>query len=424
MKLEIPADIVRSEIDRVADELTKKVRIDGFRPGRAPRSVIKARFKKELREEAASNLLERALGQALREKNIKAVGAPELEELRFGDDESINATFGIEVEPEFELSDYKGLPLKRRIYKVSDRAVEEAIGRLLRQHAELVPVEDRGAQIGDIVTAKLTVRFEGSDREESQELDIELGQGALREFIEALSGAKPGDVRSFAVEYSPDYPNEKYAGRRANYTAEVIAVRAKELPELDDEFVRSLGEGYQTVEQLRAHVRSELERAAALRSQEELRAAAFEALADRNRFPVPESLVEGQINSSINSLKRRLIHSGADPDRLRLRVDWEALREQYREQAERHVRGHFILNRIAELEKVEVADQELERELEELAVGAQQSASALKARLTKEGALDTIRNRIKHRKVLDLIIASADLQEEEVEWAEAGDEAA
>jgi trigger factor len=369
-----------------------------------------------LRDEAASNLLKRAIGQAI--KDIKAISSPELEEMRFGDDESINATFSVEVEPEFELSNYKGLPLTRRIYRVSDLAVERAIQRLLSQHAELVPVEGRGAQMGDVVTAKVTIGFEDSDSEESQELDIELGEGTLKEFIEALSGTRPGDVRAFTVEYGPDYPNQRYAGRRASYRVEVIAVRAKELPQLDDEFARSISDEYKTLAELRAGVRSELERAAEHRSQQELRAAAFEALADRNRFPVPERLVEEQVESSINSLRRRLLHGGADPEQLRLRVDWEALRKQYREQAERQVRGHFILDRIAELEKIEVADQELDSELEELAASSQQSASALKARLTKEGSLDTIRNRIKHRKALDLIIASADLREEEVEWAD------
>ena len=163
------------------------------------------------------------------------------------------------------------------------------------------------------------------------------GHGVLKEFTEALTGVRRGDQRTFAVTYPADYKPEKFAGRTVNYTAEVTAVRAKELPELDDDFARTVSEEFKTVDELRADIRTRLEREAAQKSEGELRNSAVEALVDRNRFDVPEYVVEKQIDSRMKSMFRQMSSQGMDP-RL-LKIDWEGVREGQRERAEREVRG-------------------------------------------------------------------------------------
>src|ERR1051325_1802163 len=146
LRVEIPGGAVRAETDKVSSELARQVNVPGFRRGHVPKSVVKTRFKKELRDEVLSHLLPHSLSDAIREKELKVIGEPSIENLDFGDDESIDVTFVVEVFPEFELSNYKGVSLTKRVYKIRDEDVEETVERLRQGQAELVPVEDRGAQ--------------------------------------------------------------------------------------------------------------------------------------------------------------------------------------------------------------------------------------------------------------------------------------
>jgi trigger factor len=444
LRVEIPGDAVRAETDKVATELARQVTVPGFRRGHVPKSIVKTRFKKELRDEVLSHLLPHSLSDAITEKNLKVIGEPSIENLNFGDDESIDVTFTVEVAPEFQLSNYKSLPLTKRVYKVRDEDVEKTVEQLREGQAELVPVEDRGARQGDIVTANITGQFEpaaadGAAAEEGrepaapeaqprqggeagrqdgevdqQDIEIEVGgRGVLKEFTDALAGARPGDTRTLTVDYPADYKPEQYAGRRLNYSAEVTALRVKEVPAADDEFARSVGEDFKTMDELRADIRSKLEHEAEHRTDAELRSAVMEQLVDRNRFAVPEFIVEKQIDSRLQTFFRQLTGQGLDPRQLK--INWDDMREAQRERAERDVRGTFILGRIGEAEKIEVSEDEINQELEQYAASMNHSVEALRARLTKEGALDSIREQVRNRKALDLVIASAEIRTEEVE---------
>jgi trigger factor len=429
IRLGIPSGDVRSETDKVAANLARQVNVPGFRRGHVPTSVIKTRFRKELRDEVISHLLPHALGDAIKEKALRVVGEPSLDDFKFNDDESIDATFTVEVAPEFEIANYKNIPLRKRIYKVRDEDINKAIDRLRDRHAELVPVEDRGAQTGDLLTVNLTGKSTGEAVGEAaeaagdtqkiedvnqQDAEIELGgPGVFPEFNEALAGAQAGDTRTFSVQYPADYKPEKYAGRQVEMVAEVTAVRRKELPELNDEFASSVSEEFTSIDELRADLRSKYEHQASHNTEEELRSGAMEQLVDRNRFDVPEVIVEKQMDSRLNALARQFASQGIDPRKLK--IDWEAAREAQRERAEREVRGSFVLDRIAEVEQIEVSDDELDSDLARLAASAGQTAEVLKARLTKENALDSIKEQIRNRKALDLVVSSAEIRIEEIE---------
>ncbi|HXU38104.1 MAG TPA: trigger factor [Blastocatellia bacterium] len=427
LRLEIPGDTVRAETDKIAADLARKVDVPGFRRGHVPKSVVKTRFRKELRDEMLSQILPHSLGDAIREKELKVIGEPSVEDLKFKDDESIDVTFNLEVAPEFTLSKYQELPLTKNIYKVSDEDVDKSIEHLRERQTQLVPVEDRGAETGDLVTLNLAGQIPVAEDQpgepeeiKQQDLDVELGAaGVLKEFTEGLAGVKPGDLRTFTVEYPADYKPEKFAGRAVNYTAEVTAVRAKELPEIDDDFARTVSEDFKTIDELRADIRSKLEHEAEHKSDSEFRSSTMEKLIDRNRFDVPEYVVEKQIDSRMNSLFRQMSGRGMDPRQLQ--IDWEGIREGQRERAEREVRGSFILDHIAEKEKIEVSDEELSGEIRQYAESMGQSEEVLRARLTKEGSLDSITEQVRHRKALDFVIASAEIRTEEKEGLSANE---
>ena len=423
LRLEIPGETIRAETDKIATDLARKVMVPGFRRGKVPKSVVKTRFRKELRDEMLSQLLPHSLGDAIKEKDLKVVGEPSVEDLKFNDDESIDVIFNVEVAPEVTLSNYKELPITKRVFRIRDEDVEQAVEHLRQGYAELVPVEDRPSAIGDLVTVNLTGELNSDEQESApepldeikqQDFDVELGAaGVLKEFNDALIGVRAGDNRAFTVEYPADYKPEKYAGRHVSYLADVVAVRVKELPEANDEFAQSISEEFKTVDELRADVRSKLENEATQKSEAELHSLTMEKLVDRNRFDVPEYVVEKQIDLRMKTLFRQMTSRGMDP-RL-LKMDWEGVRDAQRERAEREVRGSFILDRIAEIESIEVSEEELAGEIKQYADGLGQTEEALRARLTKENTLDSIRSQVRHRKALDLVINSAEIRTEEIE---------
>jgi trigger factor len=425
LRLEIPGNTVIAETDRLAGDLARRVSVPGFRRGHVPRSVVKTRFKKELREEVLSHLLPQAFSDAIKEKELKVVGEPSLENLKFGDDESIDATFLVEIAPEFQLGNYERLPVTKRNFKVRDEDVDKVIARLSEQQAELVPVEDRASKAGDIVTVNLVGRIErapgdsqeGADEPEEfkqEDVDISLTQnGAVKEFAEGLTGASLGETRTFSVDYPADHSSANLAGRRVTYTAEITSIKVKELPEIDDAFAHSVDEKFSALGELRDDFRSRLEKDAGHRSDEEVRKALMDQLVDRNRFDVPEIVVERHLDSRINSMLRRLVSQGIDPRKIK--IDWDELRESQREAAEREVRGSFIVSRIAEAEGIEVSEEDLSGEIESIAEATGTAVATIRARLTKEDALDNIREQIRNRKALDHVIASAEIRNLDVE---------
>jgi trigger factor len=470
LRIEIPSDVVQTEIDRKAATYAKRITISGFRPGRAPVGLVKTRFQKELRDEVVSELIPTSFDNAIKEKALRIVAEPKLDDMKFGDDNSINAIFTIEVAPEFELPNYKNLSLSKHVHETTDADVDKAIQTLREGRAELVPVEDRGAQNGDTATVSLSGKAdleyqpeetaseevkaeESKDAEEEvkaeeaasedakteveaevtaaddeaktadseedieklnevpeESLDITLGaEGNLPDFDAALQGAQAGEKKSVTVDYPKDYPDPNFAGRRWNFNLEVVSLRTKELPELDEEFLSSIDDTVKTVEELREKIRSNYQAQNTRHSEDALRSDAMKQLTEANQFEVPEEMVQKQAQQRFSQVINDLMRSGIDVRSLNL--DWKAMADSHREKAVDDVRGFFILERIVEAENIEVSDEDVEKELELMSQASRQPVAALKARLTKEGGLDTIKEQIKHQKALDLIINSADIKE-------------
>src|SRR5262249_34475705 len=330
-------------------------------------------------------------------------------------------TISLEVVPEFELSNYKSMPVRKRVYKIRDIDVDNVVEAMRMNHAQLVPVEDRPAQIGDIVGASLSTRLMDDNEEvaeagesERKEIRLELGgREVLQEFTDALTGTKIGENKQFTVTYPADYKASQFAGKTYEYNAEVTGILVKELPDLDDQFAQVVNEDFKTMADLRDAARKDLEEKAGHRTEDELRNAVMDQLIERNRFDVPEAAVEEAINARISTLVRGLAAQGVDPQKLQ--VDWDELREANRDRATKEVRAAFILDRIADTENIEASDEELDNQLNELAENSGQSVDQIRARLTKNGTLDRLREQIRNRKVLDLVISAADIKIEEVE---------
>ncbi|MCS6883806.1 MAG: trigger factor [Acidobacteriota bacterium] len=411
--VEIPESTVSEQFRRVSMMIAQSVSIPGFRKGRAPLSVIKNRYRKEIHDQVMRDLLPTALHTAIVENNIPMVGDPHIDEIVLKDGAAFVFKARLEVIPDFEVGQYRGLKLVRRVRVVTDEMVKAKLEELRHQHATLVPVEDREARLGDYVSIELHGEYLTDKPEEPMHADnlpLWLSpQEGMEEIVNNTVGLKIGEEKTFETEYGQDYPNPKFAGKRLRYRIRLNSIKVKELPELDDEFAASISE-FSSLEELQASIRRALEDGARNEADANLREQVFRALVEGKDFEVPEIMLQAQLGSQLNSFKMHLARSGIDPRT----VDWKQLLEQQREEAKREVRSRLILEKIASIEDIKVSEEELEQHIASLAAALGATVEATRSRLTKEGAIDSIKIRIRNKKALDLIIGSAQISEETV----------
>src|SRR6266403_376704 len=427
--VEIDAAAVRTVYDRISDNYAKAASVPGFRPGHAPRAVVRTRFKDQIRTEVLRELLPSAVQQAVEEYKLDPLGEPELnlensEGLDRLGQQSIAFNVSVDVLPEIKLGEYKGLETTRRTRPVKEEDVERVSEQLRENSASLEPVEDRGAQIGDTVTANFHGKFVDTPEAEPinvQDVDVVLGgDGVVQEMTDNLAGAKADDEKTFSVDYPQDFSAKGLAGKNIEYTARLTAVRIKELPELDDEWAQSLGDEIESLDQLREKVRSDLEAQARNETEGRVRSDLLRKLVEAHEFELPERLVAHQTEHRFESVVRDMISHGIDPRNPEL--DWEKARDSLKEQASFDLRSSLLLEHLADEEQLEVTDQEIEDEINAIADASRQTPEQVRAVLTKQGGERSIAPRLRNRKALDFLVANANVTDADWEEETANDE--
>jgi trigger factor len=404
LELEIPAENVTKATEKVARDLARVARVPGFRPGKAPVTLIRRRFAEDIQGEVVQSLVPEYLEKALGEKNLTPVTRPEVDKVDFKEGEPLRFRAVFEVLPEFELGDYKNLTVSIEAVEAGDAHVDKTIEEMRERAATFVPVEGRAAKDGDYVLIKLSGMPVG-EGEPVQADNILCHIGAeetLESFTENLRGANPGDTKKFRSQYPDDYPDQKLAGKAYDYTVEVQGIKEKKLPELNDDFAKdAAGEkgGFSTVAEMRDLITKDLESAKEDQQQSQAREKILEALVKQHDFPVPEALVEHQMDVRLERTVRTLAAQGVDPRAVN--VDWVALRKRQHDRAVDDVKAELLIDRIAEAEKIDVTDEEVEKQIEALAERSGESATALRARLTKQGALDRMKSKLRSDKTID-----------------------
>jgi trigger factor len=459
IKIEIEPAVIRSTYDRISDEYSKAAKVPGFRPGHAPRSVIRTRYKNEIRTEVLRELLPEAVNNAIDEHSLAAIGEPNVEldntdALDNLGEAPITVKVGVEVLPEIKLESYKGLEAKRLVRPVTDADVDKAIENLRNASAALQPVEDRGAELGDTVTVNARGKFADTpsvseasaeadtepktdtdaadetaskaepaddEHEEIHVDDVEVvlgGPGVQQEFTDNLLGVRPEDKKTFVVDYPAEFSSQPLAGKKVEYEVDVTAVRRKELPEVDDEWVKSLGFNVDDVATLKSKIREDLDMRLKSESERHVRDELIRQLIAAHPFEVPQSFVEQQTNQRLQAVVREMMGRGVDPRNPDM--NWEGAREELKEQAENDVRATMLLEQIAQAENITVSNEEVEAEIEALATASQQSKEQVRAALTKNEGERSIAHRLRTRKALDLLIENANITE--AEWTEPTDD--
>jgi trigger factor len=413
LDLEIPAENVQKTTEKIAKDFARVARVPGFRPGKAPVTLIRRRFAEEIKGEVLESLVPEYVQQALAEKKLSPITRPQIDKVDFTEAGPLKFRASFEVLPEFELGDYKNLKVEVEAIEVGDAEIDKTLEEMRQRAATYVPVEGRAARDGDYVQVKLMgTPAGGGDPIRSDNVTCHIGaEETLPAFSENLRGTSPGETRRFESKYPNDYPDAKLAGKSYNFAVEVHSIKEKKLPELNDEFVKDLGEGAggaNTLAELRERIRERLDAARDEQQQAQAREKILEELVKRHDFPVPEALIEHQMDVRLERVVRSLASQGVDPRAVN--VDWVSMRQRQHDRAERDVKAEILIDRVATAEKMEATDEDVEKEIALLAERSGESAAAIRARLTKEDTLDRMKSKLRSDKAIDWLYRTAQIQ--------------
>ena len=406
--VEVPADVVSAEAASVLKRYQRLARVPGFRKGKVPASIVRQRFADDIKNELVEALVPRYFREETQRQRLQPVSQPQVTDLHLHEGEPLKFKASFEILPDFKVAPYQDIHIEKLDTAVTDEDVERALNNLRDQHATYTAVEEeRPLADGDFAVAG----FKGTPKESEQDADskpvevdevmVEIGgQNTIPEFSENLRGAKPGEQRTFEVKYGDDFADKRLASKTMTYEVNVKGIKTRSVPDLNDEFAKELSADFTTLDELRNRLRENMVAEKEHESEDQGKDRLVEELVKRNDFPVPEAMLDQQIDLRLERGLRALAAQGMRTEDMK-RMDFGRLRAGQRDGAMREVRAALILEQIADEEKIEVSDEEFDRELEALAHQSKQTMEQVRARLTQDGGLDRIRHRIRNEKTLD-----------------------
>jgi trigger factor len=410
ISVEIPAAEVARETELQIQRYQKSARLPGFRAGHVPASIIRQRFGDGLKNDVIEALIPKYFRREAEKQGLIPVSQPRVTDLQMKDGEPLTFKASFEVLPEIQVEGYTDLRADKPEIAVTDEEVEQALTSLREQHATYTTVEGRALAEGDFAQASMDGKpKDGKDVADASSNPVHMddvlieigGKNTVVEFSQNLTGASAGDERTFDVSYAEDVSDKRLAGKTFVYTVKVNGIKQKSLPELNDDFAKELGE-FTSLDQIRKQIRENMEAEKRHTAEHAAKDKLVAELVKRNDFEVPESLVDRQIDLRLERGLRALAAQGMKMEDLK-KMDLPRLRAGQREQAVQDVKSSLLLERIADLEKISVSNEEMKREIESLARQSKQTSEAVQARLTEDGGLDRIRMRIRSEKTLDFL---------------------
>ena len=409
----VPKDVVEKEIDGFYSELKKTAKIKGFRPGKIPRQILERYYRDHMKEQVVSRIIQNTFEKALSESKISPVSPPDVDSEGLQEGESFKYSAVVEVNPEIQVNDYIGIPLKGKQVSLQEDAVDKRLKELQNLHAQLKPIEeDRAARSGDLVV----IDFRGTMNEKpfeggkGENVSVEIGGGRFpKDFEEGLIGTRPGDKKEIDIIFPEDHPQKTLAGKRALFRLKIREIREKVLPPVDGEFAKDLG--YETLKAVREKIKSELEEEQKSQINRDLENQIVDYLLKKHDFETPQSLVDHQIEAMIRDLKLNLVYRGVDLKATRL--DDDKLKAEYRDGAVREVKFGLLLGKIAEMEKISVSDEEIGREFEEIGKRSDKPKDQVEAYYKKNNLLGGLKARLLRGKTVQFLIDKAEMSYDE-----------
>lgn len=421
IRIEVSPDEVRQVYDSVSKKYANQAQVPGFRKGLAPLDVIRMRFKDEIKNDVIQELLPPKVTEAIEQHEIQPLAEPHLhledaENLKVNGSQPIVLNVQIQVMPEIPNPEFEGLEANRRVRPINDDEIENIIEERRSQDSTLIPVEDRKSQEGDMVIVDLVGTFVGEEEAEPikvDDLEVQLGDELIeKSFTENLIGVEEDEEKEFTVEYPQEFSSPALAGRTVNYNAKVKSVGNVELPEINDEWIKSLDEGFESLDDLRAKLREDLEAVSKADADSRVRNDLIARLIEKHEFEVPGALIESQAQNLLNNFAQDLAQRGVDLSK----VDQSFIETTYNQmkgQAERDVRGAMLLEKIAEADKIEISKDEVKEEIEKMADYYRTSVEEFRKSLDQQGGDAMIENNLRTRKAVEALVEKAKVTDSE-----------
>ncbi len=410
IEVEAPAEEVTKAFRTVLQRYRKQARIPGFRAGKVPESLIRSKFAQEIRQDVLESLVPERFREAIASQDLKPVSQPQVVDMQLFDGQPLRFKAAFEVVPGFDIQGYDSIRVPRPDTALTHEEFDAEVARIRDSRSTMETVEeDRGLVDGDFAEVEFKGNMQTPEGAEAvpqpisgENVQIEVGgKNTLEAFNSALRGARPGQELQFEVTYPEDFGERNLAGKTVSYDVTVKGIKKKNLPELNDDFAKELGE-YESFEEFSGKLREHAEGS----KREQLENAAKDKLVEemiaRFQFAVPESLVQQQIDARLDRGLRALAQQGMRAEDMR-KLDFERLRAAQRDTAFNEVKASLILDKIADAEGVAVSDEDLDRELMIISVQTREPFEALKARLTQEGGANRIREQLRREKTGNLL---------------------
>jgi trigger factor len=414
LHVEIPREEVVREIDKAYDEIKKNAKIKGFRPGKAPRSVLEKMFKKDVLADVSSRLIQSSFIDALKEKDLRVVGRPKLDPPEIDLSRPYTYAATVEVAPSIADIDWKGMTLKRSQYRVGDAEVDTQLKMLQKNLARLQKIADlRPLREGD----HALIDFEGfqdgrpyAGAPKTENFTLKVGAGAvIKEFDQQLIGMTAGETREFPVTFPAGYANKALAGQTVHFQVSLSEIREEILPEINDEFAKSAGR-FETLAELKEKIFANLTQGYEKRVEQELSEQVFAGLLERSAFEVPEALVEMELEGIIEEAERSFSHRNTTLEDAGLSRD--IIAGKYRDTALKQVKRHLILGKIIDQEKLELSDDELNESLQQMADNFQQPVAEIRRYYREHPEkLDYFKHALLEKRAVKLVLESSRIED-------------
>ncbi|MGP8244590.1 MAG: trigger factor [Bryobacteraceae bacterium] len=410
LEVSVPVEEVESETSRVLADVQKRAKLPGFRPGKAPASLIRKQFAGDIRQRVLESLIPKYLQKQFEAENLNVVGTPDISDVHLHDGEPLHFKAEFEVVPAIELKEYRGVEVPYHDPEVTGEDVAQRIEELRQAKADYSNVDPRPIVDGDFAVVSLeTVAgpealIEGEPVKQDETVLEIGGPDTFPAFSDNLRGTSPGDEKEFTVPYPEDYGNKRLAGKTVMFRARVKGIRKKELPELNDDFAQDLGD-YRNLDELREAIRKNIFVQRQYEAQQAAKDKIVDKLVDDHDFPVPEVFIDRQIRNRVEQSLRSLAAEGVDPNSLKL--DWAKVKEAQRDKALREVKASLLLAKVAEREAIHATREEVDKEVERIARQQREPVGAVQVRFEKDGTLGRIASHIQTEKTLNLLFEHA-----------------
>jgi trigger factor len=418
LHIEIPEADVMRELDKAYNELKKRAKVKGFRPGKVPRSVVVRLFKKDVHADVTSKLIQSSFMDALKETDLNIVGTPQVDPPALEDAGPYKYDATVEVSPEIEDINYSGLSLKRTNYKVSDDEVEAQLKMLQKNLTRFEKIETtRPVREGDHVL----IDYEGfkdgqpfAETAKTENFSLKIGDGAInKDFDDQVVGMQPGDVKELAVKFPADYFNDKLADLEISFQVTLHEIREEVLPAIDDVLAKKAGQ-YKSLDELKTVITENLKQGYTKRVDQELHEQIFNELIARSDFEVPETMVEMELEGIVNEAERSFSYRNTSLEDMGLTR--ESIAEKYRDTALQQVKRHLLLGKMVKQEDLSLSDEELEESLNEMATNFNQPLEEIKKYYDQnKDKLEYFKHTILEKKAINLIIDASKIEDVEPE---------